>query len=53
MIILKTLVILSLICGVAEAGIYKYVGEDGVVLYTDVPQGEKGGEGNKNKREEQ
>lgn len=39
MIILKTLVILFLICGVAEAGIYKYVGEDGVVLYTDVPQG--------------
>ena len=41
MIILKTLVILFLICGVAEAGIYKYVGEDGVVLYTDVPQGKK------------
>lgn len=41
MIILKTLVILFLICGVAEAGIYKYVEEDGVVLYTDVPQGKK------------
>ncbi len=41
MIILKTVVILFLICGVAEAGIYKYVGEDGVVLYTDVPQGKK------------
>jgi hypothetical protein len=41
MIILKTLVILFLICGAAEAGIYKYVGEDGVVLYTDVPQGKK------------
>ncbi|MBI1810995.1 MAG: lytic transglycosylase domain-containing protein [Nitrospirae bacterium] len=41
MIILKTLAILFLICGVAEAGIYKYVGEDGVVLYTDVPQGKK------------
>ena len=41
MIILKALVILFLICGVAEAGIYKYVGEDGVVLYTDVPQGKK------------
>ena len=41
MIILKTLVILFLICGVAEAGIYKYVGEDGIVLYTDVPQGKK------------
>jgi len=39
MIILKTSVILFLICGVAEAGIYKYVGEDGVVLYTDVPRG--------------
>lgn len=41
MIMLKTLVFLFLICGVAEAGIYKYVGEDGVVLYTDVPQGKK------------
>lgn len=39
--VLNTLVILFLICGVAEAGIYKYVGEDGVVLYTDVPQGKK------------
>ncbi|MDI6745383.1 MAG: lytic transglycosylase domain-containing protein [Thermodesulfovibrionales bacterium] len=39
--VLKTLAILFLICGVAEAGIYKYVGEDGVVLYTDVPQGKK------------
>ena len=39
--VLKTLVILFLICGVAEAGIYKYVGEDGVILYTDVPQGKK------------
>src|SRR5574340_1291153 len=41
MIILKILVISFLICGAAEAGIYKYVGEDGVVLYTDVPQGKK------------
>lgn len=41
MIILKTLVVLFLICGVAEAGIYKYVGEDGTVLYTDVPRGKK------------
>lgn len=41
MIMLKTLVFLFLICGVAEAGIYKYVGEDGVILYTDVPQGKK------------
>lgn len=39
--VLNTLVILFLICGVAEAGIYKYVGEDGVILYTDVPQGKK------------
>lgn len=39
--VLKTLVILFLICGVAEAGIYKYVGEDGTVLYTDVPRGKK------------
>ena len=31
--------ILNLRC--CEAGIYKYVGEDGVVLYTDVPQGKK------------
>lgn len=41
MIILKMLVILFLICGIAEAAIYKYVGEDGVVLYTDVPQGKE------------
>ncbi|MCX5716738.1 MAG: transglycosylase SLT domain-containing protein, partial [Nitrospirae bacterium] len=41
MIILKILVVSFLICGVAEAGIYKYVGEDGVVLYTDVQQGKK------------
>ncbi|OGW58506.1 MAG: hypothetical protein A2Z09_03495 [Nitrospirae bacterium RBG_16_43_8] len=41
MIILKTLVILFLSCGVAEAAIYKYVGADGVVFYTDVPQGKK------------
>jgi len=34
-------VILFLVCGVAEAGIYKYVGEDGTVLYTDVPRGKK------------
>lgn len=39
--VLKILVILFLICGVAEAGIYKYVGEDGTVLYTDIPQGKK------------
>jgi len=41
MIILRTLAVLFLICGVAEAGIYKYVGEDGTVLYTDVPRGKK------------
>jgi len=41
MAILRILVVLFLACGIAEAGIYKYVAEDGSVLYTDVPQGKK------------
>jgi len=41
MCIFRICLILLLACGVAEAGIYKYVGEDGTVLYTDIPQGKK------------
>jgi len=41
MIIVRIAVILLLIWTAAEADIYKYVGEDGVVLYTDAPFGKK------------
>ena len=41
MIILRASVIMLLLWGVAEADIYKYVGEDGVVLYTDSPSGKR------------
>jgi len=35
------LLLMSAIAAVAEADIYKYVGEDGVTLYTDCPSGKK------------
>ncbi len=41
MLILRVAVILLLIWTAAEADIYKYVGEDGVVFYTDAPTGKK------------
>lgn len=41
MLILRVAVILLLIWTAAEADIYKYVGEDGVVFYTDAPIGKK------------
>lgn len=43
MLILKAFVVLLLMWSAAEADIYKYVGEDGVVLYTDRPLGISGG----------
>ena len=41
MMSLRASMILLLLWGFAEADIYKYVGEDGVVLYTDAPAGKK------------
>ncbi len=41
MLSLRVLMIVLLLWSFAEADIYKYVGEDGVVLYTDAPAGKK------------
>ncbi len=37
MLILRAFLMLLFICTAAEADIYKYVGEDGVIFYTDAP----------------
>ncbi|MBI4689948.1 MAG: lytic transglycosylase domain-containing protein [Nitrospirae bacterium] len=41
MLILRTVIVVLLLWTFAEADIYKYVREDGVILYTDAPLGEK------------
>lgn len=41
MIVFRAVMLVLLLGAVAEADIYKYVGDDGAVLYTDAPLGKK------------